>query len=60
MWFHLGMCRQRNMPNRENCTLVELETAAKDQLIDRLTEALMWLINRQDENVKTYVIPTEL
>ncbi|MCX5863346.1 MAG: hypothetical protein WCG29_05600 [Desulfomonile sp.] len=40
--------------------MVELETAAKDQLIDRLTEALMWLINRQDENVKTYVIPTEL
>ena len=32
----------------------------KDQLIDRLTEALRWLINRHDENVKTCAIPTEL
>ncbi len=32
----------------------------KDQLIDRLTEALRWLINRQDENAKTCAIPTAL
>ena len=32
----------------------------KDQLINRLTDALRWLINRQDENIKTCAIPTEL
>ena len=32
----------------------------KDQLIDRLSKALMWLINRKDENTKTCAIPTEL
>jgi transposase len=32
----------------------------KDQLIDRLSKALMWLIDRKDENTKTCAIPTEL
>jgi len=32
----------------------------KDQLIDRLTQALRWLIDRKNENVKTCAIPTEL
>ena len=32
----------------------------KDQLIDRLTLALRWLIDRKDENTKTCAIPTEL
>ena len=32
----------------------------KDQLIDRLTKALNWLIARKDENAKTCAIPTEL
>jgi transposase len=32
----------------------------KDQLIDRLTQALRWLINRKDENTITCAIPTEL
>jgi len=32
----------------------------KDQLIDRLTQALRWLIDRKDENTKTCAIPTEL
>jgi len=32
----------------------------KDQLIDRLTQALNWLINRKDENTITCTIPTEL
>ena len=32
----------------------------KDQLIDRLTQALRWLIDRKDENTKTCTIPTEL
>jgi len=27
-WFILGMARKPNMPNAENCTLAELETAA--------------------------------
>ncbi|MFH0958459.1 MAG: IS630 family transposase [Pseudomonadota bacterium] len=31
-----------------------------DQLIDRLTEALRWLITRKDQNIKTCAIPTEL
>ncbi len=32
----------------------------KDQLIDRLTQALRWLIDRKNENTKTCTIPTEL
>ena len=32
----------------------------KDQLIDRLTQALRWLIDRKDENTKTCTIPTKL
>ncbi len=28
MWFSVGMARPPNMPNAENCTLAELETAA--------------------------------
>jgi len=32
----------------------------KDQLIDRLTQALRRLIHRKDENTKTCAIPTEL
>ncbi len=32
----------------------------KDQLIDRLTQALRWLIDRKDENTKTCTIPTEI
>ena len=29
MWFVLGMARLANMPNKENCTLAELETSAR-------------------------------
>ncbi len=32
----------------------------KDQLIDRLSQALMWIIDRKNENTKTCDIPTEL
>lgn len=32
----------------------------KDQLIDQLTQALNWLIDRKNENTKTCAIPTEL
>jgi transposase len=32
----------------------------KDQLIDRLSQALTWLIDRKDQNSKTCGIPTEL
>ena len=32
----------------------------KNQLIDRLTQALRWLIDRKEENTKTCTIPTEL
>jgi hypothetical protein len=32
----------------------------KDQLIGRLSQALMWLIDRKNENTKTCAIPTEL
>jgi transposase len=32
----------------------------KDELIDRLSQALRWLIDRKDENVKTCSIPTEI
>jgi putative transposase len=35
-------------------------TKNKDQLIDRLTQALRWLIDRKNENTKTCAIPTEL
>jgi transposase len=31
----------------------------KDRLIDRLTQALRWLIDRKDENTKTCAIPTD-
>ncbi len=30
-----------------------------DELIDRLSQALRWLIDRKDENMKTCSIPTE-
>ena len=32
----------------------------KDELIDRLSQALRWLIDRKDENVKTCASPTEI
>ena len=32
----------------------------KDQLIDRLSQALMWLIDRKNENTMTCAIPTDL
>ena len=32
----------------------------KDQLIERLSQALVWLIDREDANKKTCTIPTEL
>lgn len=32
----------------------------KDELIDRLSQALIWLIDRKDQNVKTCAIPTEI
>lgn len=32
----------------------------KDELIDRLSTALRWLIDRKDENIKTCAIPTEI
>lgn len=32
----------------------------KNQLVDRLTQALRWLIDRKEENTKTCAIPTEL
>ena len=37
-----------------------LYAKTKDQLIDRLTQALRWLIQRKDQNTKTCFIPTEL
>ncbi len=37
----MGTCRQRNMPNRENCALVELETAAKASPVQRYYIRLM-------------------
>ena len=32
----------------------------KDDLIDRLSQALRWLIDRKDQNMKTCAIPTEI
>jgi len=39
--FLLGMSRQRNLPNRENCTFEELETSAKAAPIRRANLRLM-------------------
>jgi len=41
MWFSLGVSRQRNIPNQENCTLEELETAARAAPIQRTYIRLM-------------------
>ncbi len=41
MWLSVGMCRQRNMPNPENCALAELETAAKASSVQRSYVRLM-------------------
>jgi transposase len=41
MWFSLGVSRQRNIPNQENCTLEELETAARAAPIQRTYTRLM-------------------
>ena len=40
--------------------VLSIYAKTKDQLIDRLTDALRRLINRQDENIKTWAIPTEI
>src|SRR5208337_306551 len=39
--FSLRMARQRNIPNQENCTLEELETAARAAPIQRTYSRLM-------------------